>query len=79
MIFLVLLVTYTILGLYMEHKKPPIGHETGIIIIIGMIVSYTIKLAVPGNIDLLQFNTNIFFEACLPLIIFASGYNLKRK
>lgn len=43
MIFLTLLMIYTVLGLYMEKKKPIVGHETGVIIIIGMIISFWVK------------------------------------
>ena len=80
MILLTLLMIYTVLGLYIEKKKPIVGHETGVVIVIGMIISF-IFLAYEGKekAELLKFDGIIFFELLLPLIIFASGYNLKRK
>lgn len=30
---------YTLLGLYMEKKKPIVGHETGVILVIGITIS----------------------------------------
>ena len=41
--FLTLLILYITIGTYMEDKHPPVGHETGVIIIIGIafsLVSY---------------------------------------
>ena len=63
----------------MEQKKFIIGHETGVIIIIGMIVSICIMLFDKDSVHMLNFPEEIFFDICLPLIIFASGYNLKRR
>ena len=79
MIFLTLLMIYTILGLYMEKKKPIIGHETGIIIVLGMIISFIFRATEGSENKVLEFDGVVFFDLCLPLIIFASGYNLKRK
>ena len=31
------------------------------------------------SVHMLNFPEEIFFDICLPLIIFASGYNLKRR
>ena len=79
MVFLAMLIFYTIIGLFMEHKKPPIGHETGVIVLLGMLISFYIRSVSPDSVELLEFNNLVFFQVCLPLIIFASGYNMKRK
>ena len=63
----------------MEQKKFIIGHETGVIIIIGMIISFIVQWVDESSVEMLRFNEGIFFDVCLPLIIFASGYNLKRR
>ena len=77
--FLTMLILYTFVGLYMEKRKFSFGHETGVILLIGIGLSYTVKYFEPEALELLKFDDHIFFEYCLPLIIFASGYNMKRK
>jgi NhaP-type Na+/H+ or K+/H+ antiporter len=79
MILLGMLIFYSIIGLYMEHKKPPIGHETGVIVVLGMLISFYLKSRNTAAVEYLQFNNIVFFQVLLPLIIFASGYNMKRK
>ena len=79
-VIFVLLAIYVIVGSFMEHKHFIIGHETGVAIITGLIVS-SITYAT-GYHDLtvnLHFNEEIFFYLCLPPIIFASGFNMRRK
>ena len=80
MLFLAMLIFYTVIGLYMEHHKPPVGHETGVIVLVGMAISFGVKqFGSSEAINLLEFPSLIFFQVCLPLIIFASGYNMKRR
>ena len=43
MVFLAMLIFYTVIGLFMEHHKPPIGHETGVIVLVGIIISFSIR------------------------------------
>jgi NhaP-type Na+/H+ or K+/H+ antiporter len=79
-IIFVLLALYVIIGSYMEHRKTPVGHETGVAIVTGFIVSLIAWAA--GYKDLnntLEFNGDVFFYLCLPPIIFASGFNMRRK
>ncbi|CDW88691.1 sodium hydrogen exchanger [Stylonychia lemnae] len=79
-IIFVLLGIYVILGSFMEHKKAPVGHETGVAILTGFLVSLIAWAA--GYKDLtntLEFNGDVFFYLCLPPIIFASGFNMRRK
>jgi NhaP-type Na+/H+ or K+/H+ antiporter len=75
-----ILFTYMFLGSLFEKYKPPIGHEASIVILVGMIISYSLMMS--GHNDLtkaLTFDENFFFYFCLPPIVFASGYNMKRK
>jgi NhaP-type Na+/H+ or K+/H+ antiporter len=77
-IFLLLLV-YVVTGSVIEKKKIIFGHETGVAIIIGFIVSW---IAFGNDADklvqLLHFDGNVFFYFILPPIVFSSGYNMHR-
>ena len=90
--FMVLLILYVTIGSYMEVKKFSFGHETGVIIILGGICSsivYSILVFGPeqdsiGDAsiaveDSFKFPNELFFEVLLPLIIFATGYNMRRQ
>jgi sodium/hydrogen exchanger-like protein 6/7 len=79
LIFL-LLVIYIIGGSFMEKKQFIIGHETGVAIILGFLISLIALNVDDGSlVHLLEFNGSIFFYVCLPPIIFASGFNMRRK
>ena len=78
-LFAIMLTTYSLIGSYMEKAKPPIFHETGVIILIGITVSYIIHFQNEKNDKWFEFPKYLFFEVLLPLIILASGYNMKRK
>ena len=71
------LVLYITIGSFMEKMHFPVGHETGVIIIVGIVISViTIKL--DPTAEFLEWNNDLFFFVLLPLIIFATGYNMKR-
>ena len=75
-----LLIIYMFLGAIIEHKHPVIGHETGIIIIISMIISYIASLPEHTEfIELFAFSPELFFYVVLPPILFAAAFNMRRK
>ena len=76
-IFLVLLL-YVILGSFMEHKKVKFGHETGVALIAGLIISASIHYFAGKEYDI-PFDGTLFFYVCLPPIIFAAGFNMRQK
>ena len=79
-IIFVMLVIYIILGSYMEKKKVILGHETGVAIVIGFIISLGVKYLGDSSMEgSFNFDSNIFFYFCLPPIIFAAGFNMRRK
>lgn len=79
LIFLFMLVLYSIIGAYMDRKRPIIGHETGLIILLGCTISLILNHIADSFTELVSFNNDIFFVGCLPFIVFASGFNMKRK
>jgi solute carrier family 9 (sodium/hydrogen exchanger), member 6/7 len=76
--FFILLLLYVVLGGYMEHKHAKFGHETGVALVAGLIISSCLHFFVEGKMDL-SFDGTIFFYVCLPPIIFASGFNMRRR
>ena len=79
-IFLLTLVVFTIIGAYMEQKHFIFGHETGVIILLGMLISYIAYKAGGDSEDYaFNFNITVFFDLALPLILFAAGFNMRRK
>lgn len=75
-----LLLLYVIGGSYMEHKHFIIGHETSIALIAGLIISGLLHVFSNSEHSLdISFDGSIFFYVCLPPIIFASGFNMRRR
>ena len=73
-------ITYMIVGAFLEKIHAPIGHEAGIIILIGAGLSGgAYMIGHEEFTKMMTFNEGFFFYFCLPPIIFASGYNMKRK
>ena len=52
-------------------------HETGAGILIGVVFGFVMYYGV--EVTELKFSENIFFYGLLPPMIFAGGYNLKKK
>ena len=77
LVFLGTLVIFVIVGAYMEQKQFMFGHETGVIILLGMIVSFIMQKIDPAL--KVQFDSTVFFDLALPLILFAAGFNMRRK
>ena len=55
------------------------GHETGVIIFIGIIISLLYHYINLGGDNLMKWNNTLFFDLLLPLIIFTTGYNIRRR
>ena len=76
--FFILLILYVVLGGYMEHIRVKFGHETGVALITGLGISALMHFVGHGDLDL-PFDGTVFFYVCLPPIIFASGFNMRRR
>ena len=83
---------YFILESSFMKYRPLMGHASGIVVGLGILVSFFVWLKIhnwnqdPDHqekknliIGDLQFNPETFFHFLLPLIIFPSGYNMRRK
>ena len=79
LIVLLLLMFYSVLSAYIEIRRPLVGHEAAVIILVGVAVSYVLEFVLPQAIDFLTLFDSMFFDTCLPLIIFSKGFNMKRK
>ena len=78
-IFLSVLIAFVFVGAFMEHKRFKFGHETGVILVIGIIVSIIGHAVDKSHGIIPEFDTAIFFDIALPAILFAAGYNMRRK
>lgn len=74
-----MLMLYMVVGVAFEKYKVPIGHESGIAILVGMLISYILLGSYIHLENMLTFDPTLFFYFCLPPIVFASAYNMKRK
>ena len=88
-IFFIMLLLF--LGLFfviealMASYNARFGHTTGIIVMMGILISFIIKRIGTTDGELepwvkdLRFQEGVFFDLILPLIIFPSGFNMRRK
>lgn len=84
------LALYFIIKSIFAKYRPGFGHYSGIIVLLGILASFLIWTIVKSNEDLsrdkdeplmsdLRFGEDTFFLILLPLIIFPSGYNMRRR
>ena len=79
----VMFIVFIALETCQEKFKCIFGHQASYILIIGMLLSYLLKISENNNEDneiikFMEFNHELFFYVCLPPIIFASGFNMHR-
>jgi hypothetical protein len=79
LVTVILLMLYLTIGMYMESKHFRFGHETVVIIIIGIITSIITVFSHNKDVSFLEWNNSLFFEMLLPLIVFTTGYNIRRR
>lgn len=79
-VMILLIILYMVLGAVIERAHCNFGHEASIVIIAGACVALiAFQLGFTSFNDALSFDHNVFFYFCLPPIVFASGFNMKRK
>ena len=79
-VVMVMIFLYMLFGALLERAHSPIGHEASLLCLAGIVVSYASFIM--GFYDfnhIMTFDANFFFYFILPPIIFAAGYNMKRK
>ena len=77
---MIMLFLYMLFGALLERAHSPIGHEASLLVLVGIIISYTsFQLGFDDFNHIMTFDANFFFYFILPPIIFAAGYNMKRK
>jgi NhaP-type Na+/H+ or K+/H+ antiporter len=65
---------------FVEKYKPRCGHETGLVLIIGVVFSIVYYACVGyTSRHVFKFSYGIFFDFFLPPVIMNSGYNMRRK
>ena len=80
-IIFALLVIYIAGGSFIEHKHYAVGHETTVALLFGLLISVItfVWTDLEELRTLFTFNGSVFFFLCLPPIIFASGFNMRRR
>lgn len=73
------MLVYITLGTIWESRKIRFGHETGIIVFIGVCIGWLIQILYPTETIDYELNEGALFRILLPLILFSEGYNLHRK
>jgi len=77
---LVLLIVYIMMGLVIEQKKWLIGHESAIVVTLGLgisLLAYRLNAYTFSHVA--TFSDEVFFYFLLPPILFAAGYNMRRR
>jgi sodium/hydrogen exchanger-like protein 6/7 len=75
-----MIMLYMFLGLLIERIRIPFGHEASLVLIIGGLLAYMMHSSGYSSFnEKVSFDSNLFFYFCLPPIVLASGFNMKRK
>ena len=71
---------YKAIGMLKKEYNIIFGHQACFTIALGFIISYIMKIKHGDTmLQLIEFNDNIFFYACLPPLVFVSGFNMQRR
>lgn len=76
-ILLSIMLVYVVVGTCMERRKCAFGHETGVVILLGIAVGAILQYA--GDDISTEFNPVVLFDFGLPFILYAAGYNMRRR
>jgi NhaP-type Na+/H+ or K+/H+ antiporter len=77
---MVMLFLYMLFGALLEKAHCVVGHEASLLVLVGLVISFiSFMLGYEEFNKIMTFDENFFFYFVLPPIIFAAGYNMKRK
>ena len=80
LLMFILIVLYIIISQQKASRNVSFGHEASYIALVGFTISLC---AFMSNNNMIQeniiFDDNVLFYFCIPPIVFASGYNMRRK
>ena len=76
-VLLTIMVVYVTTGTWMERRKCGFGHETGVVIILGIAIG-AILFLFDEDIST-EFSPTVLFDFGLPFILYAAGYNMRRR
>ena len=76
-ILILIMIIYVTVGTWMERSGCGFGHETGVVIILGMSIGGILHLF--GDNIATEFKPTILFDFGLPFILYSAGYNMRRR
>jgi len=76
-LLLFIMLVYVTVGTCLEKKGCGFGHETGVVILLGIAIGAI--LDVVGEKVGTEFNPKVLFDFGLPFILYAAGYNMRRR
>ena len=76
-LLLSIMLVYVTVGTCLEKKGCGFGHETGVVILVGLAIG-TIFYALGKQVST-EFNPKVLFDFGLPFILYTSGYNMRRR
>lgn len=81
LIAVILLIVFILIGPFFEKIHFHYAHESGVVMILGIVAAYIMNQIDPhaSFAKSLGFDSEVFFTLILPPIIFAAGYNLRKK
>ena len=71
-----IMIVYVTVGTWMERNGCGFGHETGVVIIIGLFIGLILHLCTDIATE---FNPTVLFDFGLPFILYSAGYNMRRR
>ena len=79
-IIFVMVLLYIVFGKLKAKYEIAWGHEASFICLLSLLLSYYYFETHNASMQaVVEFNDNLFFYFCLPPLVFASGFNMKRK